>query len=118
MKSLICILCPRGCHLNVDENTYKVSGNQCPRGAKYAPAELTNPVRVVTSTVAIKSEEYKVCPVKTSDAVPKAKIVEVLKIINNLQFSLPIKRGEILLENIADTGVNLLATKTLPPRYL
>ncbi len=52
MKELICIVCPKGCHLRVDEdNGYAVTGNGCPRGAEYGKIELTHPTRVVTSTV-------------------------------------------------------------------
>ena len=44
MKELICIVCPRGCHLKVDEaNGCKVTGNSCPRGEQYGKAELLNP---------------------------------------------------------------------------
>ena len=51
MKQLICITCPKGCHLSVDEdNGYAVTGNSCPRGISYGQNELLHPVRVVTST--------------------------------------------------------------------
>ena len=34
MKALICIICPKGCRLQVDEkNRFAVTGNSCPRGA-------------------------------------------------------------------------------------
>ena len=51
MKELICIICPRGCHLSVDEETLAVSGNTCPRGAEYGRSEVSNPVRTVTGSV-------------------------------------------------------------------
>ena len=54
MKELICIVCPRGCHLTIDENK-NVTGNSCPRGVQYAINEVTNPMRMLTSTVFIST---------------------------------------------------------------
>ena len=57
MKDLICIMCPKGCHLKVDEeHGYTVTGNRCPRGAEYGHNELKNPTRVITSTVRLRSK--------------------------------------------------------------
>ena len=51
-REIICICCPRGCHLQVDpENDYNVTGNACPNGAAYGKEELTHPTRILTSTV-------------------------------------------------------------------
>ena len=71
MKELICIVCPKGCHLKVDEeNGYAVTGNSCPRGAEYGKNELSNPTRMLTSTVCIEGGIYPRLPVKTSQAIP------------------------------------------------
>ena len=79
MKELICITCPKGCHLKVDEeNGYAVTGNSCPRGEAYGKAELTHPTRVVTSTVRCTGGSRPRCPVKTSGPVPKDKIFAVM----------------------------------------
>ena len=60
MTELICIVCPQGCHLKVDEeNGYEVKGNSCPRGAEYGKKELVNPTRVITTTVAIEGGIYR-----------------------------------------------------------
>ena len=64
-KEMICIVCPVGCHISVNTETYEVRGNACPRGAVYGKEELTAPKRVVTSTVKIKNALDKRCPVKT-----------------------------------------------------
>lgn len=80
MTELICITCPKGCHLTVDEeNDYAVKGNACPRGAEYGKNELKNPKRVVTSTVKTTSEEHPRCPVKTNGAIPKGKCLRQWK---------------------------------------
>ncbi len=71
MKELICITCPKGCHLKVDEETFAVTGNSCPRGAVYGANELRNPVRVVTSTVVVDGPARRL-PVKTDRPIPKS----------------------------------------------
>ena len=71
MANIICIVCPKGCRLTVDENTLAVTGNGCPRGAEYGKNELTHPVRVVTSTVRVEGADICRCPVKTAGSVPK-----------------------------------------------
>ena len=67
MKELICIVCPKGCHLKVDEeNGYAVTGNSCPRGAEYGKKELVNPTRVITSTVKVEGGALRRVSVKTT----------------------------------------------------
>ena len=112
MRELICITCPKGCHLKVDEeNDYKVTGNGCPRGAIYGKKECTHPTRVVTSTVKIVGAEIERLSVKTNGDIPKEKIFEIMKYINALTVTAPVHIGDVLLKDIAGTGVDLIATK-------
>ena len=84
MKELVCIVCPKGCRLKVDEeNDYAVTGNACPRGAVYGHGESKNPTRVLTSTVKITGGLYRRCPVKTDAAVPKVDEAAELKIVKH-----------------------------------
>lgn len=112
MKELICITCPRGCHLSVDDNL-NVTGNFCPRGAMYAKAELTHPVRTLTSTVVIKSKITNRLPVKSSEALPKELIFKSMEVINNVNVQAPIHIGDVVVENILNTGINIVATKDI-----
>ena len=85
MKELICIVCPKGCHLRVDEeNGYAVTGNSCEKGAAYGKKELTNPIRVVTSTVRVEGGKRRRVSVKTSRDIPKSRIFEAMALLNNL----------------------------------
>ena len=78
MKELICIVCPKGCHLKVDEeNGYAVTGNSCPRGAEYGKKELVNPTRVITSTVRVEGGTLRRVSVKTSSDIPKKDIMTI-----------------------------------------
>ena len=112
MIELICITCPRGCHLKVDENL-NVTGNMCPRGALYAKAELTHPVRMVTSTVAIISEIENRLPVKTKEPIPKELIFKVMEEIDKVRVKAPINIGDIIIKDILNTGVDVIATKDI-----
>lgn len=109
---MTCILCPVGCRLSVEERDgrVRVKGNTCLRGAKYGEQELLNPMRVVTSSVRLSGGSRPLCPVKTLGEVPKGKIPEVLEQIKAVRIVAPIKVGQVLISNIADTGVNLVAT--------
>ena len=112
MKELICIVCPRGCHLVVDDNL-NVSGNNCPRGAIYAKNELTHPTRTLTSTVRIISKEEVALPVKSDNPLPKEKIFDAMEIINKTCVKAPIKIGDIIIEKIFGLDVNIVATKDI-----
>lgn len=111
MKELICIVCPKGCHLEVDIENEKVSGNTCKRGEIYGLNEVKNPTRIVTSTIRIK--KGSVVPVKTDNPIPKGMIFEVMQEINKVSVMPPVKVGDILIENILETGVNIVATKSV-----
>lgn len=112
MKELICIVCPRGCHLSVDDNL-NVTGNFCPRGAIYAKNELTHPTRTLTTTVRIISKEEVALPVKSDNPLPKEKIFEAMELINKTCVKAPIKIGDIIIEKIFGLDVNIVATKDI-----
>lgn len=111
-RDLVCIVCPRGCRLHVDEDL-NVTGNFCPRGANYGKQEVTNPTRVVTSTVRIEGSNLPMCPVKTNNPIPKGKIFEVMEEINKVKLVAPIHIGDVVIKDIAGTGVSLVASRDM-----
>lgn len=114
MTELICITCPKGCHLKVDEeNGYAVTGNSCPRGAEYGKNELKNPKRVITSTVRTNSKEYPRCPVKTNGAIPKEKMFDAMALLDEVLLETPINTGDKVIENVFDTGIDFVACKNI-----
>jgi CxxC motif-containing protein len=114
MKEMICIICPRGCHLQVDENNgYKVTGNFCPRGEVYGREELKNPVRTVTSTVRVASESHRRCPVKTDRPIPKNLVFDAVKSLRGITLKTPVHIGQVVLENVSGTGANIIVTRNL-----
>lgn len=110
MKEFVCIICPRGCNLKIDENL-NVSGNSCKRGLEYAISEVTNPVRSITTTVKINSNSIKRLPVKSSNPLPKEKIFAIMKYLDNVEVQAPILMHEIVVRNIFDTGVDIISTR-------
>ena len=114
MKELICINCPLGCRLSVDDKdlaNIKVSGNTCPRGATYAVSEITAPKRMVTSSVPVEGSSVHRVSVKTSAPIPKNKIFECLKEIKSIRATAPVKIGDVLLANVCDSGADIVATR-------
>jgi Uncharacterized protein with conserved CXXC pairs len=112
-KDLTCICCPLGCQLSVTVENGKVTvcGNTCPRGAAYGEKEVTNPVRVVTSSVKVSGGDYFTLSVKTKGEVPKGRIFDVLKAISGVSVSAPVEIGDVVLTDAAGTGVDIVATR-------
>ena len=113
-KHFICVICPRGCALNVtteDGGAVSVEGNACIRGALYGKNEVTNPVRTLTTTM--KTENGTLLPVKTAAPVPKAKLFEYMKIINQTTVKTPVEIGDVLIYNIGGSGADVVATKSM-----
>ena len=113
-KELTCINCPLGCLVTVtmdeDGNVENVTGNTCKRGEVYARNEVKNPVRTVTSTVKVIGGKIYSVPVKTADAIPKDKMKEVMAEINTAKINVPVHVGDVVIKDIANTGISLLAT--------
>ena len=112
MKEMTCIVCPRGCHLVVDDDL-NVTGNFCPRGKAYAISELTHPVRMITSTVRVINRENVVASVKTSEAIDKDKMFDVIDLINSLSIEAPCHVGDVLIHNVFGTNVDIIITKNI-----
>ena len=112
MKELICIECPKGCHLSVDDDL-NVTGNTCPRGVTYGKQEMTDPRRYLTSTVKIKSTSYRRLPVISSGDLPKDKVSEVIRYLDNVEVVAPIKVKDVVVKDVLGLGVDILATRTI-----
>ena len=115
-KELICIGCPLGCNLTVEMDggqVVSVNGNTCKRGDDYARKELTDSRRIVTSTVPVAGGNLPVVSVKTASDIPKEKIRECLCALKGVTLTAPVQIGDVIVENVADTGVDVIATKSI-----
>ena len=118
-KNLICINCPLGCPLTVTMEGGEVTtveGNTCPRGDAYARKELTNPTRIVTSTVKVKGGKLAMASVKTANDIPKGKIFDCVKALQNIELDAPVVIGQVVLGDVCGTGVDVVATRNVPAR--
>jgi len=113
IKELICISCPMGCHLKVNTETKEVTGNTCKRGEIYGINEVTNPVRVITTTVKVKYGELPVIPVKTKTPIPKELNFKAMEVLNSIEIEAPISMGDIIVKDMLGTGVDVVATRSL-----
>ncbi len=117
--NLVCIGCPLGCPLVVEmdgKEVVSVTGQTCKNGEKYARKEMTNPTRIVTSTVRVVGGTLGMVSVKTSSDIPKGKIFECVKELQAIDIPAPVSIGQVILENVAGTDVSIVATKNVPCR--
>lgn len=120
MNDMICIACPMGCHLTVTQTPdgWKVTGNSCPRGRTYGIQEMTDPRRVVTSTIRVRGGAKTMVSVKVSAPIPKDEIFHLMAELRGLQVPAPIRVGDILVPNILGLGVDLVATAPVNPKEI
>lgn len=118
-KKFICIICPNGCEIEVEyegDSIIEVSGNLCDQGMEYVRGELFSPERGVTSLVSVRNGVLPLVSVKTSKPIPKDRIFDLMDAIADVEVDAPIKIGDVIVENILNTGVDLVATKNVDKR--
>ncbi len=114
-QKVICVNCPKGCTLEVTKDGETVVSilNGCKRGHEYAKQELTDPRRMVASSVRISGGIHPLLPVYTSAPFPKPRIPELLKALREVEISAPVKMEQPILENVLGTGINVLASREM-----
>jgi CxxC motif-containing protein len=118
-KALICVTCPMGCRLDVivaDDQVVAVEGQGCKRGLTYAQDEIANPRRVVTTTVRVQAGWHPLLPVYTDCAFPKGQLFALLEELRQVVVSAPVQAGQVILANALGTGINVLASRDMPPK--
>jgi len=111
-QELVCIACPQGCRLIAikTNDQFEFSGNKCKKGISYGEQELTCPMRSITTTVRTNFKDFPVVPVKTSGEIPLEKVFSFMKVINEVKVSERLKPGDVILTNLLDSQVDLIAT--------
>ena len=112
-KELTCIICPRGCSLevNIDGDNVNVIGNACPKGLQYGIDETTNPTRTVTSIIRVANRVDTMVSVKTENPIPKQHIFDLMQFIREKEINAPIKIGDVILDDVF--GTKVIATKEI-----
>ena len=115
MRELVCIVCPKGCRLRVDEeNDFAVTGNSCPRGREYAVSEMTDPVRTFSVSVRVTSGDRGAVAVRVSAPVNKKFIAPIARLARQMRLQAPVKAGETIATNAAQSGADLIAVASVP----
>jgi CxxC motif-containing protein len=116
-KELVCIVCPVGCNLRAelddDQAVKGVFGNTCPRGDAYARKELTNPTRMLTSTVKIEGAQYERLPVITSSDIPKPMMRAVMEQLRHVVVHAPVNNRDVIVANVCGLNVDIIASRTM-----
>lgn len=119
-----CTTCPSECLLTVEverdtdgavAEVRSVTGNSCPCGDTFAHQELTCPMRVLTTTVAVSGGDEALLPVRTAEAIPLAHHAQAMDLIRGLEVKAPIRMGDVVLPNLLDTGTDLIASMDINP---
>lgn len=119
IREFPCVSCPLGCLLRVeleDGKIEKIEGNRCPRGERYAREEITDPKRVLATSVKVLGGDYPLVSVRTDRPIPKRLISEIMEAVRKLCVEAPVEIGQVLLSNVAGTEANLIATRRVLPR--
>ena len=117
--NLICIGCPLGCPLEAEmegAEVLTVTGHTCKNGEKYARKELTDPTRIVTSTVRVTGGTLAMVSVKTASDIPKGKIFDCIRELKAVELTAPVSIGDVIIPDVCGTGVSIVATKNVPVR--
>ncbi|CEP90381.1 molybdopterin oxidoreductase [[Clostridium] sordellii] len=120
MRNITCTVCPMGCYLVVSkvDGEYKVEGNTCKRGAKYGVEEVTNPRRVITTTVKLNGSYLNLLPVKTNDSIPKELMFDIMRLLDNVVVNAPVNVGDIIIKDVLGTGVDVVSAKSMDSLHL
>lgn len=115
-RVITCIICPVGCIARVTIENGKITeieGLECPREEEYIRRELEAPVRDFFTTVRIKGAAIPVLPVRSTQPIPKDKILDCVLELANVVVAAPVEAGEIIVRNPLGLEVDIIATRDL-----
>lgn len=114
-KDIRCIICPTGCLVHVENVNGEliIEGHSCKRGEEYAREEFISPKRILTTTMRVENGFLPLIPVRSDKPIPKDKLENTLKEIAKTKTIAPIKMGDILLKNVLELEINIIASRDL-----
>jgi len=115
-KHFTCVTCPVGCEVDVevrDGTIVSLTGNKCDKVKEFVQQELKEPMRVLTTTVRIKSAKYAMLPVRTDKPIPKRLFLQAIKELAKVELQAPVHISEVIVKDIAGSGANIVATRTM-----
>ncbi|MEG1848321.1 MAG: DUF1667 domain-containing protein [Lachnospiraceae bacterium] len=119
-KEMPCIVCPMSCQITVEyiedhsqKEILSVTGNTCKRGEDYVRSEMTNPMRMLTSTVKLSHAIYKRLPVILSAQIPRGEMQKVMAALNQVTVTAPVHRNDIIIANVCGLAVDVIASRSI-----
>lgn len=115
-KEIICTICPLGCHITVTgegDEIETIEGYTCKRGEDYGRQEFSHPVRILTSTVKLTGGAQPLLPVRSEKPVPRELLLSCMDLLKETSVGVPVKRYDVIVENICGSGVNIVASDTV-----
>ena len=116
-KHFVCVVCPIGCEIDVVHDGGKIistEGNKCEKSEEFVTQELIEPMRILTTTVRIQGSRWPVIPVRTDKAVPKRMFPRIMKELRRIKLRPPVNMLDLVVRDVLHTGVNVVATRTMP----
>ncbi len=114
--NIICVGCPKGCRIKIEDKGGEItdiSGYACDKGREYAREEFKNPTRILPTTVIVENGELPLVSVKTEKPIPKKNLLPAMKEIAKTRVKAPISIGDVIIDNILNTEVNIIATNNV-----
>lgn len=113
-----CITCPVGCSMEaitgkLNGSVFEVKGNECAKGIKFAKEEITNPVRILTTTVKIDSAKFCRLAVRSLEPVPKKLVIDIITELRKMEICPPVKMGQVIAENLSGSKAKIIASATI-----
>ena len=114
-KEVTCVHCPIGCKINIETigGRLAVKGYRCRAGLDYAKEEFLNPKRMLTTTIVVKGGKIPLLPVRSREKLPKNILKEAVNLLSKLTVNAPVKKGDIIYKNICNTGVDIIASRSI-----
>lgn len=111
-NEMLCTMCPKGCKLLIEMSGEKVNvtGNGCTNGAIAAAQEKTLPKRIFTTTVKVSGSKEILVPVRSERPMPRNLFLKVVKECSKITCKTPVSCGQVIIENVLDSGVNIIAS--------
>lgn len=111
-RTLVCIVCPLGCQVHAFRAGEELimEGHQCPKGAEYISLELTNPVRMLTTTISVAGEPPQRLAVRTTGPIPKEYLLPAMEMVKKINVKPPVKRGQVIVQNLFNTKIDVVAS--------
>lgn len=116
---MICIDCPIGCEINVTHDgkiVLEIDGNKCKKGIDYTETEITDPRRMVITTVRVRGGFHHLVPVRSTEPVSKTKIFSILKKLRKVELKTPVKIHQVVLPDAVGTGIDIVTSRSLSPK--